>query len=796
VETTRTKLLALWWRTRQASPDIVPVRASVALRAAAVALVAVAGAAWASSGTADAPTPAAGAATTPATIKLPALEDLQLSVPRPVRAATAALGYGRQRLALVVGIGTLGSRSVVDSAARDSQAVAAALRNAGYVVMLREDVTAADLRAALQEFRSRLQPDGVGFVYAAGLGAQVDGHNLLLPRDVALDAGADAPRVAAALRAGGVPLAEFVDALQGPAESPRLLVVDAAYAHPVLGKLPVLGLAEQRLPPGVMALFGHALAGVKEVPAVAPLPLPAPTEPQQIAASAFAATLVKALATPRISGPEALRSTRRALVDPLQTSSAPWLGGDTDGREEFAEATLLDGLIPRTPEEVAREGARTAARSAARGSRAAGERSVAEVLQAGGNASIASGPAEEGKAADQAPTETARRTVPEPGAPTTSALGTVGSAVGAVGTVAGVAATVAAGAAVVKAAEVSAQVQAATTVASTVTTLAGNAVALAARVLGGGEQPAREAVQTATVASAAPALLPAAPPAAPAPTPTAAPVAPPTTAAPRPQPPVRAAAGDLPVAQFVQAAAAAAPTVQPTQPARDARTARSPAEAADGRTQRQPGGGERPAYVPRVNDFGYAEGDTFTYRITDTWKGEVTGEYTQAIEEVLGDGRLLANGQQVQLDPQGRLVRRVEPDGSFSRFEPHQDLWWSNPQRGQSRAVKFVEQFGHGERIAGSTEYKGSTSVGRLRKIETPAGEFEAMPIESSGWWTRKLQGPGQPETGQWSRTVWYSPKLGHPVAIEIEDADRLGKLLRRERIELLHAQVQRAATP
>ena len=57
-------------------------------------------------------------------IRLPDVRDIQLAVPRPVRAAQAALGMGKQRLALVLGLGQVGRRSVVDSAPRNAQAVA------------------------------------------------------------------------------------------------------------------------------------------------------------------------------------------------------------------------------------------------------------------------------------------------------------------------------------------------------------------------------------------------------------------------------------------------------------------------------------------------------------------------------------------------------------------------------------------------------------------------------------------------------------------------------------------------
>jgi hypothetical protein len=694
---------------------------------------------------------AAPSAATPAQLRLPSLDEVQLAVPRTVRAATAALGMGRQRLALVVGIGSNGSRTVLDNAPRDAQAVAAALRSSGFVVMLREDLGAADLRANLKEFRDRLQPGGIGFIYAAALGAQIDGHNVLLPRDLRLDPAADALTLAARLRSGAVPLAELVDALLGPADSPRLLVVDAAWQHPGLNKLPVPGLAEQRLPPGLMALFGHSLGSVKEVPAVAPLPSPAPAEPVRIAASAFAGVLVHALTTPRISGPEALRATRRAVVESSQGQATPWLGGDTDSREEFAEATLLDGLVPRSPEEIGREGARQLVRMGSR-SGGHGEQTVAQVLEQSAGSPASSLAGDDGLR----PGETARRTVPDkPAAGGSNLIGTAAATVGAVGTVAGIAAGVAATAAVVQVAKASAVAEVATAAVGTAGALAAKAVEL--------------------VAAPAAAL----PVAAAAATPVAAPAAAPV---------LQAAADSRSTPRLAQAAASALSQAVPDQePAAPTRV--RPQVADDPRTLRNPQGGERPAYVPRGNEFGYAEGDTFTYRVTDTWKGEVTGQYTTAIEEVRGNGQLLANGQQLQLDPQGRVIRSSAADGSFTQFEPFQDLWWSNPQRGQSRTVKFVESFGRGNQVRGQTEWSGSTSVGRARKLQTPAGEFEVLPIESGGWWTRSLDNGAPRETGQWSRTVWYSPKLGHPVAIDIEDADRLGKLLKRERIELLHAQ-------
>ena len=299
--------------------------------------------------------------------------------------SAAAPGQGRQRLALVVGIGTLGAHLAIDSAPRDTQAMAAALRATGFVVMLREDIIGADLRAALNEFRGRLQSGGIGLLYFTGLGVHSGGHNLLLPRDIVLEGSASG--LAARIKARAVPLQELVDALQGTRDSPRLLVVDAAYRHPALAGLPKAGLAEQELPPGMMAIFSTALGVAQEVPAVAPLSEPPPDDPREVAASRFTRVLVGALTTPRISGPEALRATQRAITDASGGRATPWVSGDTRAQGEFAEAALLDGP-PRQPAAVARDappqgsstGPRAGPSTSTNPPRNTGEQSVAEVL--------------------------------------------------------------------------------------------------------------------------------------------------------------------------------------------------------------------------------------------------------------------------------------------------------------------------------------------------------------------------------------------------------------------------------
>jgi hypothetical protein len=514
--------------------------------------------------------------------------------------AQAQAPAARQRIALVLGVGTVGGKLVLESARRDSEAVAAALKAGGYQVLLREDVGANDLRAALKEFRDKLRADGAGLIYYTGLAAQVDGKNLLVPADLNLSDSQTPPAVSTVLRAVGVPLQELVEALAGGPESPRMLLVDAAYRHPALARLSPPGLTRQRLPPGMIALLGHAPAALQEVPTVEPLAAPL-KDARDGAASRFARVVVDALTTPRISAPEALRAVRLAVQDSSGGRVQPWLNGDTFAKDYLADAALLEA--PAAP--------------------------------------------------TAAPATTAAASPPKPAA----------------------------------------------------------------------------SAPAAALAAAAPASA---------------------------------------------ASAAARPNT-------------------DGRTAQAPGQGERPVYQARINSYGHAEGDVLSYQLTDTRKDEVLQTYTLSIDQVTPDGQLSANSGDFKMDPEGRLRAQKSEDGSTVRYEPSQDWWWARPQSGESRSVGHKETYARADGARGVIDWRGNAQVGSARQIETQAGDFDVLPIKTTGTGVETPAG-GAPRKLQFTRTVWFAPKLGVPVAIDIEDNDEAGKPVRRERIELTHAQQQRTA--
>lgn len=237
---------------------------------------------------------------------------------------------------------------------------------------------------------------------------------------------------------------------------------------------------------------------------------------------------------------------------------------------------------------------------------------------------------------------------------------------------------------------------------------------------------------------------------------------------------------------------ASAAVALPTSAAAASAATGKPRLPTDHRTSAAPEQGERPTFQARRNPFDHAEGDTLSYQLVDTRKDEVLSSYTVAVDEVRADGRLSANGGQWQLDPQGRIQQQRLEDGTQITFEPAQELWWARPQAGESRPVAFKETRVQANQPQVQISWRGNAQVGSLRVMETPAGEFEVLPIKTTG--QSSLTRAGAPgSNGQFTRTVFYAPKLGVPVAIEIEDNDASGRSQRRERIELTHAQQARS---
>jgi uncharacterized caspase-like protein len=153
------------------------------------------------------------------------------------------------REALVIGNNAYANAPLANPV-RDAAAMAQSLREQGFRVTVLTDASRAQMAAALAALGQRLTGRaGVGWVYFAGHGVQVDDTSLLLPVDARVSNEAD-------LRAQGLPLDEVVATLRQAGARFGVLVLDACRDNPFKPRDALAGLAPRDPPPGM--LIGYA----------------------------------------------------------------------------------------------------------------------------------------------------------------------------------------------------------------------------------------------------------------------------------------------------------------------------------------------------------------------------------------------------------------------------------------------------------------------------------------------------------------------------------------------------------
>ncbi len=166
----------------------------------------------------------------------------------PIEAQT-----GLKRVALVIGNAAYTNAPQLANPRNDANAMAASLRNLGFVVEEGIDLDTAGMYAAVRSFGALAETADVALVFYAGHGIQVDGTNYLLPTDVSLNRERD-------LNYEGVPLQLIMSEV---AQTKRLgvVIIDACRDNPFAQQL------ARSMGPTRSALVGRGLARVEDAPA-------------------------------------------------------------------------------------------------------------------------------------------------------------------------------------------------------------------------------------------------------------------------------------------------------------------------------------------------------------------------------------------------------------------------------------------------------------------------------------------------------------------------------------------------
>ena len=160
------------------------------------------------------------------------------------------------RVALVIGNATYIGPAALANPANDARAMATSLQALGFTVVELRNGRKADMAEALGRARDALAgKHGVGLLYYAGHGLQLDWRNYMVPVDAKMSTAADVP-----LQAFDVN--QVLDAFREAGNRMNILVLDACRDNPFASTASGKGLAQVDAPPSTFLAYATAPGNV------------------------------------------------------------------------------------------------------------------------------------------------------------------------------------------------------------------------------------------------------------------------------------------------------------------------------------------------------------------------------------------------------------------------------------------------------------------------------------------------------------------------------------------------------
>jgi uncharacterized caspase-like protein len=196
----------------------------------------------------------------------------------------------------------------------DAADMAAALRGAGFEVLLKTDATQREIVDSIGSFGAMLKrKGGVGLFFFSGHGVQANGENYIVPIDA--QASGDVEFRRSAVSAGQV-----VDAMAAARNGLNMIVLDACRTNP----------------------FTHTTQGLSRIDTNASLFVSYATSPGSVALdgtghnSPYTENLVRAIGVPAIPLEETFKRTLKGVYQETQGRQTPWISSSFFGDFYFS----------------------------------------------------------------------------------------------------------------------------------------------------------------------------------------------------------------------------------------------------------------------------------------------------------------------------------------------------------------------------------------------------------------------------------------------------------------------------
>ena len=163
------------------------------------------------------------------------------------------------RVALIIGNSAYPGNMALVNPANDAQAMADVLKRLGFQVIELRDGNRAEMAAAISKVSDTLKgKQGVGMLYYAGHGLQLDWRNYMVPVDANLKSAAD-------VAAQTIDLSSVVDIFKAAGNRMNIVVLDACRDNPFGGSTSsAKGLAQLDAPPSTFLAYATAPGNVAE----------------------------------------------------------------------------------------------------------------------------------------------------------------------------------------------------------------------------------------------------------------------------------------------------------------------------------------------------------------------------------------------------------------------------------------------------------------------------------------------------------------------------------------------------
>ena len=161
------------------------------------------------------------------------------------------------RIALVIGNAAYAAAPLANPG-NDARAMRDALQGMGFTVIEARDASKAQMQAAITRAGTALKGHrGIGMLYYAGHGLQLDWRNYMVPVDARINSAAE-------VSAQAVDVQAVIDAFKAAGNRINIVVLDACRDNPFAATASGKGLAQMDAPPGTLLAYATAPGNVAE----------------------------------------------------------------------------------------------------------------------------------------------------------------------------------------------------------------------------------------------------------------------------------------------------------------------------------------------------------------------------------------------------------------------------------------------------------------------------------------------------------------------------------------------------